>query len=249
VAVVGDCKQSLPAITRLLNKNVHREWRDSFEEYRQQEQEKVIEKDIHPTEGPLLMGEVTNVVTEATHNEAVLVNDVGQNQMISSRYFKFTKKLSIVTSGGFGTMGFGLPAAIGATFGAPDRTICCFFGDGGFQMNIQELGTIMEQQAPVKMILLNNNYLGNVRQWQDLMFGGRHSFTHMMNPHYAEIAKAYGIPYDVVIDRKDLQAKVEKMISTKGPYLLECAIKENEDIVPMTLPGKSVDEMQLELNY
>ena len=116
-------------------------------------------------------------------------------------------------------------------------------------MNIQELGTIMEQQAPVKMILLNNNYLGNVRQWQDLMFGGRHSFTHMLNPHYEEIAKAYGIPYDVVIDRKDLKEKVEKMIATKGPYLLECAIKENEDIVPMTLPGKSVEEMQLELNY
>ena len=249
VAVIGDCKQTLPAITRLLNKNVHREWRDSFDVYRQQEQEKVIEKDIHPTEGPLLMGEVTNVVTEATHNEAVLVNDVGQNQMISSRYFKFTKKLSIVTSGGFGTMGFGLPAAIGATFGAPNRTICCFFGDGGFQMNIQELGTIMEQQAPVKMILLNNNYLGNVRQWQDLMFEGRRSFTHMLNPRYEEIAKAYGIPYDVVIDRKDLKAKVEKMIATKGPYLLECAIKEDEDIVPMTLPGKSVDEMQLELHY
>ena len=116
-------------------------------------------------------------------------------------------------------------------------------------MNIQELGTIMEQQAPVKMILLNNNYLGNVRQWQDLMFEGRHSFTRMLNPHYEEIAKAYGIPYDVVIDRKDLKAKVEKMIATKGPYLLECAIKENEDIVPMTLPGKSVEEMQLELNY
>ena len=206
VAVIGDCKQTLPAITRLLNKNVHREWRDSFEVYRQQEQEKVIEKDIHPTEGPLLMGEVTNVV-------------------------------------------FGLPAAIGATFGAPDRTICCFFGDGGFQMNIQELGTIMEQQAPVKMILLNNNYLGNVRQWQDLMFEGRRSFTHMLNPRYEEIAKAYGIPYDVVIDRKDLKAKVERMIATKGPYLLECAIKEDEDIVPMTLPGKSVDEMQLELHY
>lgn len=249
VAVIGDCKQSLPAITRLLKKNVHREWRDSFKVYADMEQEKVIEKDIHPTEGPLLMGEVTNIVTEATHNEAVLVNDVGQNQMISSRYFKFTKKLSIVTSGGFGTMGFGLPAAIGASFGAPDRTICCFCGDGGFQMSIQELGTIMEQQAPVKMILLNNNYLGNVRQWQDLMFGGRHSFTDMMNPHYAEIAKAYNIPYDVVIDRKDLQEKVEKMIATKGPYLLECAIKPDEDIVPMTMPGHSVDEMQLELNY
>lgn len=249
VAVIGDCKQSLPAITRLLKKSVHREWRDSFKVYADMEQEKVIEKDIHPTEGPLLMGEVTNIVTEATHNEAVLVNDVGQNQMISSRYFKFTKKLSIVTSGGFGTMGFGLPAAIGASFGAPERTICCFCGDGGFQMSIQELGTIMEQQAPVKMILLNNNYLGNVRQWQDLMFGGRHSFTDMMNPHYAEIAKAYNIPYDVVIDRKDLQEKVEKMIATKGPYLLECAIKPDEDIVPMTMPGHSVDEMQLELNY
>ena len=116
-------------------------------------------------------------------------------------------------------------------------------------MNIQELGTIMEQQAPVKMILLNNNYLGNVRQWQDLMFEGRRSFTHMLNPRYAEVAHAYGIPYDVVIDRKDLKEKVEKMIATKGPYLLECAIKEDEDIVPMTLPGKSVDEMQLELNY
>ena len=146
-------------------------------------------------------------------------------------------------------MGFGLPAAIGATFGAPDRTVCFFCGDGGFQMSIQELGTIMEQQAPVKMILLNNNYLGNVRQWQDLMFHKRRSFTHMMNPHYAEIAKGYGIPYDVVIERKDLKEKVEKMLTTKGPYLLECAIKEDEDIVPMTLPGKSVDEMQLELNY
>lgn len=249
VSVVGDCKMSLPAITRLLNKNEHTEWIESFKPYLQQETEKVIEPAIHPKEGPLLMGEVVNAVAEATDGEAVLVNDVGQNQMFSCRYFKYKRKLSVVTSGGLGTMGFGLPAAVGATFGAPDRTICLFTGDGGFQMSIQELGTIMEQQAPVKVILMNNNYLGNVRQWQDLMFGGRHSFTHMMNPHYAEIAKAYGIPYDVVIDRKDLQAKVEKMISTKGPYLLECAIKENEDIVPMTLPGKSVDEMQLELNY
>ena len=122
-------------------------------------------------------------------------------------------------------------------------------GDGGFQMSIQELGTIMEQQAPVKMILLNNNYLGNVRQWQDLMFGGRRSFTRMLNPHYADIAKGYGIPYDVAIDRKDLAEKVARMLRTDGPYLLECAIKEDEDIVPMTMPGKSVDEMQLALDY
>ena len=249
VAVLGNCKQTIPAITSLLNENNHREWRDSFKKYDDMEIEKVIEPDIHPTEGPLLMGEVTNVVAEVTNGEAVLVNDVGQNQMISSRYFKFKNKRSIVTSGGFGTMGFGLPAAIGASFGAPERTICCFCGDGGLQMSIQEFGTIMEQQAPVKLILLNNNFLGNVRQWQDLMFNGRYSFTHMMNPHYQEISKAYNIPYDFVVDRKDLRSKVEKMISTKGPYFLECAIKENEDIVPMTLPGKSVDGMLLELDY
>ncbi len=249
VAVLGNCKQTIPAITSLLNEHNHREWRDSFKKYEDMETEKVIEPDIHPTEGPLLMGEVTNVVAEVTNGEAVLVNDVGQNQMISSRYFKFKNKRSIVTSGGFGTMGFGLPAAIGASFGAPERTICCFCGDGGLQMSIQEFGTIMEQQAPVKIILLNNNFLGNVRQWQDLMFNGRYSFTHMMNPHYQEISKAYNIPYDIVIDRKDLRTKVEKMISTKGPYFLECAIKEKEDIVPMILPGKSVDGMLLELDY
>lgn len=189
VPVVGDCKMSLPAITRLLNKNSHREWIDSFAEYAKMENEKVIQPDIHPKDGPLLMGEVANTVSEALNGNGVLVTDVGQNQMISSRYFKYLKKRSIVTSGGFGTMGFGLPAAIGATFGDHDRTICCFMGDGGFQMSIQELGTIMEQQAPVKMILLNNNYLGNVRQWQDLMYGGRHSFTDMLNPRYEYIAK------------------------------------------------------------
>ena len=169
--------------------------------------------------------------------------------MISSRYFKFEQKRSIVTSGGFGTMGFGLPAAIGACYGSPHRTVCCFMGDGGIQMSIQEFGTIMEHQIPVKMILLNNTFLGNVRQWQDLMFGHRHSFTEMMNPRYGDIARGYGIAYDFVTDRKDLKAKVDKMLSTAGPYLLECAIKPNEDIVPMTLPGKSVNEMLLELHY
>ena len=143
IAVVGDCKVSLPAITRLLEKNNHREWRDSFAEYHKQEVDKVITPAIHPTEGPLLMGEIVNVVAEATKGDAVLVNDVGQNQMFSCRYFKYNKKRSVVTSGGLGTMGFGLPAAVGATFGAPDRTVCMFTGDGGFQMNIQELGTTM----------------------------------------------------------------------------------------------------------
>lgn len=249
VAVVGDCKVTLPAITSLLHKGDHHEWIASFRSYRQMEQEKVIDRDLHPAEGPLLMGEVVHAVATATDGEAILVNDVGQNQMISSRYFTYRHTRSIVTSGGFGTMGFGLPAAVGATFAADGRTVCFFCGDGGFQMSIQELGTIMEQQAPVKIILLNNHYLGNVRQWQDLMFGGRRSFTHMLNPCYKEIARGYAIPYDVVIDRRDLSHKVAAMLAAQGPYLLECAIKEDEDIVPMTLPGHSVEEMQLELSY
>lgn len=248
VAVIGDCKMTMPAITRLLNKNVHREWRDSFAEYAKMEDEKVIQPAIHPAEGPLLMGEVVNVVAEVTKGDAVLVTDVGQNQMFSCRYFKYNKKRSVVSSGGLGTMGFGLPAAVGATFGAPDRTVCLFMGDGGFQMSIQELGTIMEQQAPVKMILLNNNYLGNVRQWQDMFFGHRKSFTKMLNPCYETIAKGYGINYDVAVDRSTLREKVEKMIATDGPYLLECAIKEEDNVLPMTPPGKSVNEMLLELD-
>ena len=249
VAVVGDCKMTLPAITRLLRKNQHREWIDSFEAYHEMEEERVIRPSIHPTEGPLLMGEVVNAVAEATKGEAVLVNDVGLNQLFSSRYFKFLKKRSIVTSGGLGTMGFGLPAAVGATFGAPDRTVCVFTGDGGFQMSIQELGTIMEQQAPVKMILLNNNYLGNVRQWQDLYYEHRHSFTDMMNPQYELIAKGYHIPYSLVVDRADLQEKIKEMLTVDGPFLLECAVKNEEDLLPMTIPGKNVDEMSLEAEW
>lgn len=249
VAVVGDCKMSLPAITRLLRKNSHREWIDSFEPLHQIELEKVINPAIHPTEGPLLMGEVVNVVAEATEGNAVLVNDVGLNQMFSSRYFKYFRKRSIVTSGGLGTMGFGLPAAVGATFGDPNRTICVFMGDGGFQMSIQELGTIMERRAPVKMILLNNNYLGNVRQWQDLYYEHRHSFTDMMNPRYELIAKGYDIPYAVVTDRADLQDKVREMLTTDGPFLLECAVKNEEDLLPMTIPGRNVNEMSLEAEW
>lgn len=247
VAVVADCKVSLLAITRLLRKNSHREWRESFMPLYDMEYEKVIRPATLPESGPLLMAEVVNAVALATHGDAVLVTDVGQNQMFASRYFKYGKKRSMVSSGGLGTMGFGLPAAIGATFGAQDRTVCMFCGDGGFQMSIQELGTIMERQAPVKMILLNNNYLGNVRQWQDMFFDGRRSFTSMLNPMYCDIAKAYGIPYGVVTDRAVLHAEIDRMLSVKGPFLLECAVKEEDNIMPMTPPGKSVDEMMLEI--
>ena len=247
VPVVGDCKVTLPAITKLLAEAKHEEWLNSFSEYKAQEEALVVEPAIHPADGPLLMGEIVNVVAEATGGEAILVNDVGQNQMFSSRYFRYNKKRSIVTSGGLGTMGFGMPAAIGATFGAPERTVCMFCGDGGFQMNIQELGTIMEQQTPVKMIMMNNNYLGNVRQWQDMFFGQRKSFTRMLNPKYNLIAEAYGIPYALVSERDDLKSAVDKMLATDGPYILECVIKEDDNVRPMTPPGKSVEEMLLEI--
>ena len=248
VAVVADCKESLPAITALLKKGDHKEWRESFKPLDKKERVKVIEPAIHPKEGPLLMGEVVNTVAEATQGDAVLVTDVGQNQLFATRYFRYPKHRSICTSGGLGTMGYGMPAAIGATFGAPDRTVVCFMGDGGFQMCIEELGTIMEHQAPVKMILMNNNYLGNVRQWQDMFWQRRKSFTRMMNPCYELIAQGYGIPYEAVTDRKNLAAAVAKMLATKGPYILECAILEDDDVLPMTPPGKSIDEMQLELD-
>jgi len=248
VAVVADCKVSLPAITRLLDKNEHREWRDSFKPLSDMENERVIQPAINPVEGPLLMGEVVNAVAEATHGDAVLVNDVGQNQMFSSRYFKYNKKRSVVSSGGLGTMGFGLPAAVGATFGAPERTVCLFMGDGGLQMNIQELGTVMEQQSPVKMILLNNNYLGNVRQWQDMFWNKRKSFTKMLNPDYRLVCEGYHIPYSLVKDRENLNTEIEKMLTTDGPYMLECAVREEDNVLPMTPPGKSVDEMLLEID-
>ena len=247
VAVVADCKESLPALTELIKKNNHQEWRDSFKELDQKEREKVIEPAIHPKEGPLLMGEVVNAIAEQADDNAVLVTDVGQNQLFATRYFKYHNKRSVCTSGGLGTMGYGMPAAIGATFGAPDRQICCFMGDGGFQMCIEELGTIMEQQSPVKMILMNNHYLGNVRQWQDMFWLKRKSFTKMMNPNYEFIAKGYGIPYLFVSERKDLQIAVRKMLTTKGPFILECAILEEDNVLPMTPPGMNVNDMMLEI--
>ena len=247
VAVIADCKESLPAITALLDKNNHHEWRDSFKPLDEKERVKVIEPAIHPKEGPLLMGEVVNAVAEQAPDDAILVTDVGQNQLFATRYFKYHHKRSICTSGGLGTMGYGMPAAIGATFGAPGRTVCCFMGDGGFQMCIEELGTIMEQKAPVKMIVMNNHYLGNVRQWQDMFWMRRKSFTKMMNPNYAHIAQGYDIPYQAVTDRKDLAAAIGKMLATKGPYILECAILEEDNVLPMTPPGMDIDKMMLEI--
>lgn len=246
VAVLGNCKQTLPAVTALLRPATHEEWLASFRPYEEVEAEKVIRPELQPSGGMLSMGEVVRAVSDATHDEAILVTDVGQNQMMSARYFRYKEPRSIVTSGGLGTMGFGMPAAIGATFGRPDRTVCVFMGDGGFQMNLQELGTIMEQQAPVKMIMLNNNFLGNVRQWQAMFFNRRYSFTPMLNPDYLQIAAAYGIPARRVMTREELREAVNEMLSTDGPFLLEACVVEEGNVLPMTPPGGSVNQMLLE---
>ena len=247
LAVLGDCKDTLAKVEKLVDKATHQSWIDGFKPYDEKENNKVIIPALQPKDGPLLMGEVIRKVSEAANNEAILVTDVGQNQLFACRYFKYTKPRSVVTSGGCGTMGFGIPAAIGAAFGAPDRTVCMFAGDGGFQMTIQELGTIMEQQCPVKLIMLNNNYLGNVRQWQYMFFNKRYSFTPMVNPDYELIAKGYGIPCKTVVDRKDLDGAIREMLDTKGPYILQCAVKEEDNVLPMTPPGANVDEMMLEV--
>ena len=228
IAVLGDCKKTLAAVTGLLKKNRHTEWVDSFKEYEAVEEEKVIRPELHPATDSLSMGEVVRAVSEATRHEAILVTDVGQNQMISARYFKYTKERSIVT------------------FGRPDRMVCVFMGDGGLQMNIQELGTIMEQKAPVKIICLNNNYLGNVRQWQAMFFNRRYSFTPMLNPDYMKIASAYDIPSKRVFSREELKAAIDEMLSTDGPFLLEACVVEEGNVLPMTPPGGSVNQMLLE---
>jgi acetolactate synthase-1/2/3 large subunit len=245
VAVVGDCKTTLAAVTEQLKKNEHKEWIDSFKESEETEYNSVIKGELNPAEGPITMGEVVDKISKATNHEAVLVTDVGQNQMIAARYFQFTKSRSVVTSGGLGTMGFGLPAAIGAAFGAPDRTICLFCGDGGLQMTIQELGTIMETGAPVKIILLNNNFLGMVRQWQELFFHERYSSTPMRNPDYMKIASAYGIKGRSVYLRDQLDGAIKEMLQTEGPYLLEVGVIEKGMVYPMTPAGATVTNMLL----
>lgn len=248
VPILGNCKRTLALLTELIQAQRHTEWIESFRPYEEKEYTQVIDREIHPKEGPLNMGEVVRKVSEATRNEAILVTDVGQNQMMACRYFKFTKNRSVVTSGGMGTMGFGLPAAIGATFGRPDRTVCVFMGDGGLQMTMQELGTVMEQKAPVKIILLNNNYLGNVRQWQAMFFNRRYSFTPMMNPDYMQIASAYGIPSRRVAERGELEEAIREMLDTDGPFLLEACVIEEGNVLPMTPPGSSVNYMMLDLD-
>ena len=247
LSVVGDCKETLRRVTELVDETTHKAWIDGFAPYKEKENNKVIEPAIHPTSPELRMGEVVRRVSELTENKAVLVTDVGQNQMFGCKYFQYTLPHSVITSGGCGTMGFGIPAAIGACFGAPDRTVCMFAGDGGLQMAVQEFGTIMEFGVPVKMILLNNNFLGNVRQWQYMFFNKRYSFTPMTNPDFCQVASAYGIPSRTVTRREELDDAIREMLNTPGAFLLQCGVLEEDNVLPMTPPGSNVDEMLLEI--
>lgn len=243
VRVLGNAKCTIPKITALLEERKRPEWNSEFEPDAAEEQVKVIDKELYPADGKLRMGEVIRKVSEATGNDAVLVTDVGQNQMMAVRYFKYSHTRSVVTSGGLGTMGFGLPAAIGAKFGAPDRTVCFFTGDGGLQMTIQELGTIMQERLNVKIILLNNNFLGMVRQWQELFFDSRYSFTEMANPDFKAIANAYGIATREVSERKELDGAVKEMLEHDGSFLLIADVERQGMVYPMVPAGGTVTDI------
>ena len=246
VAVIADIRETFQAILPLLKKNQHEEWLNQFRNAYQYEYEKVIKKDILPEKEGLTMGEVIRIISEKVDGEAILVTDVGQHQMVANRYFRFKQSRSLVTSGGLGTMGFGLPASFGAQTGRPDKTVVCVCGDGGFQMTIQELGTISQNKAPVKIVLLNNRFLGMVRQWQDLFFGKRYSATELHNPDFITIAKGYGISGRKVTRRNDLEGAVTEMFDHKGPFLLEVEVEKEYNVFPMVPAGASVSDVRLE---
>jgi acetolactate synthase I/II/III large subunit len=245
VPVWGDCKETLPLLTQLIDKKEHTEWLHKFNEYTKQEIDIVIHDELNPTTDIMTMGEVMKVLNELTNGNAIIVTDVGQHQMIACRYGKFNQSRSMITSGGLGTMGFGLPAAIGAKFGAPERTVVEIVGDGGFQMTIQELGTIMQYQPEVKIIILNNNFLGMVRQWQELFLEKRYSFVDIQSPDFVQVAKGYGIAGKSINNRKDLKKALQEMLSHKGSYLLEVMVGKENNVFPMVPQGCSVSEIRL----
>ncbi|MDE6227373.1 MAG: biosynthetic-type acetolactate synthase large subunit [Muribaculaceae bacterium] len=243
----GNAATVLGRIAKAISEKKHPEWNASFDRHEKVEDERVKEREINAStpDGKMLMGEVINKVSEAFGHDAILVTDVGQNQMFSVRYFGFTRPRSIISSGGLGTMGFGLPAAIGAKIGAPERNVVLFIGDGGLQMTIEELGMIMEYNIGVKIVLLNNNFLGNVRQWQHLFFNSRFSATPMVNPDFKMLANAYGVPAKDVAHRDELEAAISEMVQTDGAYLLNVNIDETDMVFPMTPAGHAVDEILL----
>jgi acetolactate synthase-1/2/3 large subunit len=245
VPVWGDCRETLPLLTELVDRKTHPEWLQRFKDCQKQEEEVVIHKELNPTTAEMTMGEVMKVLNELTGGNAVIVTDVGQHQMVASRYALFNDSRSNVTSGGLGTMGFGLPAAIGAKYGAPDRTVVAIIGDGGFQMTLQELGTIMQFGAEVKILILNNRFLGMVRQWQELFNDKRYSFVDITSPDFVALAKAYYIEGNSVRDRKDLRTALKTMLDHKGSYLLEVFTGKENNVFPMVPQGCSVSEIRL----
>ncbi len=243
--VHGDAGEVLRMLLPMIEPRKHTEWLAEFDRPAQVEYEKVIKREVYPESGPMTMGEVVNKVSEATGHKAVVVTDVGQNQMFAARYSRYSEPRSIITSGGLGTMGFGLPASIGAKMGAPDRTVCFFTGDGGLQMTIQELGTILEYNTDIKIILLNNNFLGNVRQWQSLFFNDRFSQTPLINPDFVMIAEAYGIGAENVETREQLDGAIRRMLDHDGAYLINVNIDETDMVFPMTPAGADVNNIML----
>ncbi|MBQ9400025.1 MAG: biosynthetic-type acetolactate synthase large subunit [Bacteroidales bacterium] len=248
LGILGDAKEVLTRLTGLIQGGVRRAWKDEDVKCYEVENSRVIEPEVHPAEGLLNPGEVVAAVAEACGGKAVIVTDVGQNQMLAARYSKFVGSRSFISSGGLGTMGFGLPAAIGAKIGDPGRTVCLFVGDGGLQMTEQELGTMVQEGAGVKIVLLNNNWLGNVRMWQELFFNRRYSFTKMVNPDFGTLAAAYGVDSATVEDRDSLAPAIARMLSDDKPFLLNVHVREETLVLPMIPPGKSVDEILLDRN-
>jgi acetolactate synthase-1/2/3 large subunit len=246
VAVLGDAKASLALLLPMLNENTHADWHQIFKDLYAIEYEKVIKKDIHPTEGGLTMGEVLNEINIQSKGEAAIVSDVGQHQMIACRYANFNQTKSNITSGGLGTMGFGLPAAIGAKMAAPEREVVSISGDGGYQMTIQELGTIFQQKAAVKIVVLNNDFLGMVRQWQQLFFDKRYASTEMVNPNFVAIAEGYYIKAKKVTKREELAGAVAEMMASKEAYFLEVCVEKENNVFPMIPSGASVSDIRLE---
>ncbi|WPU98116.1 biosynthetic-type acetolactate synthase large subunit [Mucilaginibacter sp. cycad4] len=245
VPVWGDCKETLPLLTAAIAKKEYPEWLAKFNDYTKQEVEAVIHNELNPTTPEMTMGEVIKQLNEITKGEAVIVTDVGQHQMVACRYAQFNNTRSNVTSGGLGTMGFALPAAIGAKFGAPNRTVVAIIGDGGFQMTCQELGTIMQSGVDVKIVILNNRFLGMVRQWQELFNQRRYSFVDIQSPDFVALAAAYRIPGKLIDDRADLTTALNEMLSTPGSFLLEVMVTKENNVFPMVPQGCSVSEIRL----